>query len=401
MLSKLFRYDAFAKPTADATIKTASGGIVTLLAVLLILVLTVSEYRSYTTPVMRSQMTVDRYRGDRLDIHLNITFPKLPCSLVTLDIIDSSGEVQQSVDHDMTKVTLDERGRVLSSEALTLGETPDSKAVAKRTFLDDPNYCGSCYGAESEPDQCCNTCEQVRAAYATKGWAFTDGSGVEQCEVIGFKEQLKAQYNQGCNIAGKFTVQKVAGNFHFAPGVSMHRDEQHSHDLSHFKDPEAPFTFSHIIHDLSFGEKVDVSGLDWDKGVAMETSPLENTPHHTDNKWFRFNYFTKVVSTRFEFLNGKKIETNQYAATAHERPLQGGRDEDHQNTRHMRGGLPGVFFSYDISPMRIVNKQEYRSHFGAFVMQVVATIGGVLTVAAVLDRGIYEVDQVLKRKKDQ
>lgn len=108
-----------------------------------------------------------------------------------------------------------------------------------------------------------------------------------------------------------------------------------------------------------------------------------------------------MVSTRFEFLDGKKIETNQYAATAHERPLQGGRDEDHQNTRHMRGGLPGVFFSYDISPMRIVNKQEYRSHFGAFVMQVVATIGGVLTVAAVLDRGIYEVDQVLKRKKDQ
>lgn len=75
MLSKLFRYDAFAKPTADATIKTASGGIVTLLAILLIVVLTISEYWAYTTPVMRSQMTVDRYRGDRLDIHLNITFP--------------------------------------------------------------------------------------------------------------------------------------------------------------------------------------------------------------------------------------------------------------------------------------------------------------------------------------
>lgn len=398
MLRKLFRYDAFAKPTADATIKTASGGVVTLVAIALIVFLTFNEWRSYSTPVMRSQMTVDRERGNRLEIYLNITFPKLPCPLVTLDIIDSSGEVQQSVDHDMTKVTLDDKGHRLSSEALQLGAQEHQE---RNPMLDDPNYCGSCYGAEEVAGECCNTCEQVRKAYAVKGWAFTDGEGVVQCEAVGFKEQLKAQYNQGCNIAGKFRVQKVAGNFHFAPGVSLHRDEQHSHDLSHFKDVDAPFTFSHVIHELSFGDKVNVDGLTWDRGVAMETNPLEDTLHHTDNKWFRFNYFTKVVSTRFEFLDGSKIETNQYAATAHERPLQGGRDEDHRNTKHQKGGLPGVFFSYDISPMRIVNKQEYRSNFGAFVMQVVATIGGVLTVAAVLDRGIYEVDQALKRKKDQ
>ena len=29
--------------------------------------------------------------------------------------------------------------------------------------------CGSCYGAKNG---CCNTCEDVRAAYEAKGWVF-------------------------------------------------------------------------------------------------------------------------------------------------------------------------------------------------------------------------------------
>jgi hypothetical protein len=35
----------------------------------------------------------------------------------------------------------------------------------------DESYCGACYGAAPE-DHCCNTCEQVKEAYAKVSWAF-------------------------------------------------------------------------------------------------------------------------------------------------------------------------------------------------------------------------------------
>ncbi len=42
-----------------------------------------------------------------------------------------------------------------------------------------PGYCGDCYGA-GDDKQCCNTCEQVKAAYRKKGWAFASSRPVEQ-----------------------------------------------------------------------------------------------------------------------------------------------------------------------------------------------------------------------------
>ena len=43
-------------------------------------------------------------------------------------------------------------------------------------------YCGSCFGAQSHEGQCCNTCDELRSAYADRGW---DVAGIthtsEQC----------------------------------------------------------------------------------------------------------------------------------------------------------------------------------------------------------------------------
>ena len=61
--------------------------------------------------------------------------------------------------------------------------------------------CGSCYGAEESPDECCNTCDsvnnlvlpclplaqepslQVREAYRRRGWAFVNSDGIVQVVV--------------------------------------------------------------------------------------------------------------------------------------------------------------------------------------------------------------------------
>lgn len=58
-----------------------------------------------------------------MEIHLNMTFPRLPCELLTLDVMDVSGEQQVGVAHGLNKVHLSspaEGGRVLDVKALDL-----------------------------------------------------------------------------------------------------------------------------------------------------------------------------------------------------------------------------------------------------------------------------------------
>ena len=61
------------------------------------------------------------------------------------------------------------------------------------------------------------------------------------------------------------------------------------------------------------------------------------------------------------------------------------------------GGIPGIFFSYDISPMKVINKEERTKTFAGFLTGVCAVIGGTLTVAAAIDRGVYEGATRLKK----
>jgi len=60
--------------------------------------------------------------------------------------------------------------------------------------------CGSCYGAQTRPEQCCNTCEEVREAYRIRGWAFANPEGIAQCNAEGFSQQLTDAAGEGCQV---------------------------------------------------------------------------------------------------------------------------------------------------------------------------------------------------------
>ena len=58
-----------------------------------------------------------------MEIHLNITFPRIPCELLTLDVMDVSGEQQTGVVHGVSKVRLaptSQGGGVIDIKALDL-----------------------------------------------------------------------------------------------------------------------------------------------------------------------------------------------------------------------------------------------------------------------------------------
>jgi hypothetical protein len=55
-----------------------------------------------------------------------------------------------------------------------------------------------------------------------------------QCHREGFIERVKEEAGEGCNIYGKLEVNKVAGNFHIAPGKSFQQSAMHLLDLMGF-----------------------------------------------------------------------------------------------------------------------------------------------------------------------
>lgn len=56
-----------------------------------------------------------------------------------------------------------------------------------------------------------------------------------QCKREGFLQRIKDEEGEGCNIYGFLDVNKVAGNFHFAPGKSFQQSNSHVHDLLSFQ----------------------------------------------------------------------------------------------------------------------------------------------------------------------
>jgi len=430
--SRFTRLDAFTKTVDEARIRTTSGGIVTIVSLVVVLFLAWGEWSDYRKIVIHPELVVDKGRGERMEIHLNMTFPRMPCELLTLDVMDVSGEQQHGVKHGINKVRLQplsKGGGVIDVNSLSLHD--DSA-----THL-DPSYCGDCYGApapsNAEKPGCCNTCDEVREAYAQASWAFGRGENVEQCEREHYAEKLDEQRKEGCRIEGSLQVNKVVGNFHLAPGRSFSNGNMHVHDLKNYIDvPEGQkHDFTHIIHHLRFGPQLPESIAEKIRSnvdlpfTNHHLNPLDGTRQDTRDPNFNFMYFVKIVPTSYLPLGWERkarrlanynaalgtlgqgpdgsLETHQYSVTSHKRSLAGGDDaaEGHAERLHSRGGIPGVFFSYDISPMKVINREEQNKTFLGFLAGVCAIVGGTLTVAAAVDRGLFEGTTRLKKLRSK
>lgn len=121
--SRFTRLDAFTKTVEDARVRTTSGGIVTIASLLIIFWLTWGEWADYRRVTVRPELVVDKGRGERMEISMNITFPRVPCELLTLDVMDVSGELQMGLTHGINKLRLSpeaEGSTVLEIKALDL-----------------------------------------------------------------------------------------------------------------------------------------------------------------------------------------------------------------------------------------------------------------------------------------
>eukprot|EP01119_Soliformovum_irregulare_P003075 TRINITY_DN13373_c0_g1_i1.p1 TRINITY_DN13373_c0_g1~~TRINITY_DN13373_c0_g1_i1.p1 ORF type:complete len:387 (-),score=108.40 TRINITY_DN13373_c0_g1_i1:25-1185(-) len=368
VLKNLKTFDAYPKTLEDFRVRTTSGATVSIIAGLFIVWLFISELSAYLTLDVRPELFVDTTRGEKLRINVDMVFHNLPCSYLSVDAMDISGDHQLDVDHNIFKKRLDTNGNPMAVGPVRQDALGTGSKDGKETPALPADYCGSCYGAESTPGACCNTCDEVQEAYRKKGWAFVGAESIEQCVREGFSEKLKEQAGEGCQVYGYLLVNKVAGNFHFAPGKSFQQHHMHVHDLQPFRNLK--FNMSHTINRLSFG--AEFPGIHNPLDGVIKNNPREREAPGM------YQYFIKVVPTLYEELSGRVVGTNQFSVTEHFKSL--GADGGH--------GLPGAFFMYELSPI-MVQFTEHRKSFSHFLTGVCAIIGGVFTVAGLVDSFIY------------
>ncbi|PPD78406.1 hypothetical protein GOBAR_DD24678 [Gossypium barbadense] len=237
-----------------------------------------------------------------------------------VDAMDISGEQHLDIKHDIIKKRINTNGDVIESK-------PDG------------------IGAPKSDDDCCNSCEEVRDAYRRKGWAMTNADLIDQCKREGFFERIKEQEGEGCNVQGSLEVNRVAGNFHFAPGKTFHQSNIFFDDLmSVHKDS---YNISHRINRLAFGE--------YFPGVV---NPLDggHWTHETSNGMYQ--YFIKVVPTIYTDIRGRTVNSNQ-----------------------------------------VIFKEEHSS-FLHFITNICAVIGGIFTVAGIIDTFVYHGQRRMKKKME-
>ncbi|KAJ1568630.1 Endoplasmic reticulum-Golgi intermediate compartment protein 3, partial [Nowakowskiella sp. JEL0078] len=386
-LSGLRDFDAYAKPLDDFKVKTISGATVTLVSAVIISLLVITEFVDWRSVQIQPSLIVDRERKEKMWLNFNITFSKVPCYILSVDVMDVAGEHQNDIFHDIFKVRLDPNEKPHVDKPPEKHEINQKTEVPKeveaaRNITSSPGYCGSCYGGVAPSNGCCNTCDDVKKAYTDKGWSFSNPENIEQCIAEGYVQKMIDQHDEGCLVYGHIEVNKVAGNFHFAPGKSFQQSNMHVHDLQPYLDGKN-WDFRHTITNLAFGREINFK------------NPLDGVKKHTTER-----FILHVVGTKYSFLNGTTIHTNQFSATEHERDLT-------PSNGLSVGGLPenpikflkGVFFNFDISPM-LVTMKEYKKPFTHFLTNVCAIVGGIFTVAGILDSFIYTAEKTLKKKVD-
>mmetsp|Transcript_12508 Transcript_12508/g.38190 ORF Transcript_12508/g.38190 Transcript_12508/m.38190 type:complete len:415 (-) Transcript_12508:1614-2858(-) len=381
--------DAFPKTLEDFKERSQRGGWWSLAIGIVILTLLVSEIVNFTKHEEVTTLRVEDSSGTQLSIYIDIDFPELPCAKIGIDAVDASGRIQLEVEHDLFKTPI-------NSRYAQYGGAQAKKAFQLHRMMPEglpEDYCGSCYGASGPIRKCCNTCADVKAAYRENGLVLKKLDVIEQCVREGEVGKDNAEIVGGCNVRGFLKVAKVGGNFHISPSHTVAFHGINIHDISAFMS-KTGVNLTHTIHQFNIGTPVDFNeGSSSNKrGRKKRKKPQWN--YETSNpldkvtkvatEMGQYDYFLKVVPTSLS-KGFRFVEFEQYSVTENFKPVQ---------FKDNRFNLPGLFFYYEMNPIR-VDVYYVRPSLFHFFVQTCAIIGGVFTVSNLLNELIEYVTKIL------
>ena len=369
----------------EAQVKTVRGGVLSLAAVALTGALLATALWRWLVDNPRGtveRLAVDTELSRVLPISLQMTFHALSCADVELTALEASGQIHLDMAGEVSKTRLDAAGRVLG------GET-DSKALAVAASRKAQLACGSCYGAENAPGDCCRTCHDVKVRYAAKGWdAFKVVREAEQCLREMSHPEIALQAGEGCRVRAQLAINKVAGSLHVALGTTRKVAGQqllHTFQL----DKMGEFDTSHTIDRLVFGV---------DDGSAQALDGVSVMVNHTQGQTAAIQHFVHLIPTKRP--NGEV--SYRYSHALQYVPIldpvpdkehttdadEGARKTQAQpNLQHI-SVLPGAYLAYDFSPFMHVVEPKFFT-LTDLLVDMLALGGGIVATVRLVDSAAH------------
>jgi len=172
----------------------------------------------------------------------------------------------------------------------------------------------------------------------------------------------------GCRFEGKFFVNKVPGNFHVS-----------THSLA--GDQPDKIDMRHIIHEVSFGDEMkEHLGIPGSYNTLIDKSrtDAEESESH--------EYFLKIVPTVLSRSYNSAVYSYQYTYAY-----------KHYVAHHFGGrSIPAIWFRYDLSPITVKYHFRYKPMY-SFLTTLCAIVGGIFTVAGIIDSCIFSASELLKK----
>ena len=191
------------------------------------------------------------------------------------------------------------------------------------------------------------------------------------------KVMRDGQQGEGCSLFGTVDVPRVSGQLRIVPSsADVGRPATGFGSLPDYNVRHALyFNVSHVLRHLSFGPYVP--------GMR---NPLDNSSVVSREGAAEARYMMKVVPCTYAALNGTVTYSNLYSVTEHFHPLHW------HSGQHL---MPGIFFAYDISGMKVSFTEQRGASLTGAIARVCALVGGVMTVASIIDKIIYQSSTVL------
>ena len=229
------------------------------------LISTEFTYNFSTTVLERVHVNATTPAG--LELEFDVTLPSVPCALLNVDANDPTGQRQSlhlDKQHHVWKHRISKNGDLIGDRTrIELGSTLLSeqdhmriitkmaKEIEENQGDEDEEECGSCYGA-GDDGECCNSCDDVKRAYARRQWEMPSVDSIAQCKT---ELSSKEEDGEGCNVHGVVALSTGGGNLHLAPSRDLEEfgSGKKASILDMFIRTFEQFNVSHTVHKLRFG----------------------------------------------------------------------------------------------------------------------------------------------------
>ena len=207
-----------------------------------------------------------------------------------------------------------------------------------------------------------------------------DEKKYELDEVNYDKVKLEMRNDEGCNLKGFFYVDAVPGSFQITSGY-------HGIIVQKLADERVlKVNIKHRINQISFGQfNRNEIWSNFGREISKLSASLSNIKRENDHNSKIYQYYLKIVPTKFLTYSGKEINNYQYTYSSF--------------SEYTLNEMPSIYFRYDISPITVEYKQ-YKETFLNFFINICAILGGVFTVTGIIDAIIHKSVVLLLRKAE-